>query len=200
MILLERAGASLSRHRIILVGDLINKGPFSLDVLKWTRDQGVECVVGNHELRFLKNAKDGLRLTEPLKELKKQMGSDLSLWLGWIDALPAYIETQDFFVVHGGFHPKLSPTQTSRDILASIRTWNGKDDVLYQQGDPPWYQYYEGKKPVFYGHWALQGLHFEKNTYGLDTGCVYGRKLSGIWTHSKDVVQTPALEAYCSIK
>lgn len=200
MRLLDKAGASLSRQRIVFVGDLINKGPESYKVLQFVRDQGLDCTIGNHELKFLKSTGTPESLPPRLKELKVQMKSDLNLWLGWIDSLPSFIETEHYFVVHGGFHPRTAPHTTPREILATIRTWKGNDAILYQPEDPAWHTYYQGTKSVFYGHWAIQGLHFENNTYGLDSGCVYGRHLTGIWADSKDYVQVPAKKAYCSFR
>lgn len=37
----------------------------------------------------------------------------------------------------------------------------------------PWYDYYQAKKPVIYGHWAADGLRIRPNTIGLDTGCCF---------------------------
>lgn len=197
--LLKAAGASLSRHRVILVGDLINKGPKSFEVLKWVRDHGIETVIGNHELRFLKGIRQGQSLSPSLKELKSQMGEDLDLWFGWMDSIPNFINDKSFWVVHGGFQPGVPPEKTQRSVLATIRTWEGSTKQMYRPGAPAWHDFYKGKKPVFYGHWALQGIHVNHNTYCLDSGCVYGKLLTGIWAGSKKMISVPAREIYCPL-
>ena len=197
MLLMHEAGVSLSRHRVILVGDMINKGPSSLKVLQWVRDQGIETVMGNHELRFLKGVQQQQSLSPQLKQLKTQMGADLNLWLGWMDSLPSFIRDKGFWVVHGGFQPGLSPEKTPRSVLATIRTWEGQGRQMYRPGAPAWHSRWNGKKPVFYGHWALQGLHVNNNTYCLDSGCVYGKFLTGIWAGSKEMVSVAATKVHC---
>lgn len=197
--LLSAASASLSRHRIIFVGDIINKGPKSFKILQWVRDNGVETVIGNHELRFLKGLRQGQSLSPALKELKSQMGKQLDLWVGWIDSFPNFINDRDFWVVHGGFQPGVDPEKTPRSILATIRTWEGSTKQMYRPGAPAWHSFYSGNKPVFYGHWAIQGIHINNNTYCLDSGCVYGKTLTGIWAGEKKMISVPARRAYCPL-
>ncbi len=197
--LLSAAGASLSRHRIILVGDMINKGPKSFQVLKWVRDNGVETVIGNHELRFLKGLRQDQSLSPSLKELKSHLGHQLDLWMGWLDSIPSFIKDKAFWVVHAGFQPGVPPESTPRSVLATIRTWEGASKPMYRPGAPAWHDFYKGKNPVFYGHWALQGVHVNNNTYCLDSGCVYGKSLTGIWAENKNIISAPARKTYCPL-
>ncbi|MEO0335196.1 MAG: metallophosphoesterase, partial [Pseudomonadota bacterium] len=95
--LLALAGWSQSRHDLLLLGDVINKGPLSFEALKWVRENGISTVVGNHEMRFLEGLRQGKSLSPQMKELADQMGADLEDWLQWIDDLPTYLE-RDFSV------------------------------------------------------------------------------------------------------
>ena len=198
--LLQAANVSLVQHQVILVGDLINKGPASLKVLKWARDHQIPSVLGNHELRFLKSLNRETPMPPRLKELKNEMGKTLNHWIQWLQTWPAYIETPNYIVVHGGLEPNRSLNETDPLVLVNIRTWEGSTQQMYRPGAPPWYSFYKGKKPVFYGHWATQGIHIESNTYCLDSGCVYGRSLTGIWAETKEIVQVPARKIYCPVK
>jgi hypothetical protein len=200
MDLLEHAGFSLSRHKLYLVGDLINKGPKSLQTLTWVRDNQIPSVIGNHELRFLEGIIQKKSLSPQMKELADQMGSELENWLAWIDNLPKYIETNEFFIVHGGLIPGEHPSQSDSQYLATLRTWTGKLTQQYFPEAPPWHNFYDGDKFVYYGHFAAQGVHRTKNTLCLDSGCVYGRSLSGTWHQSHDVISIPARKTYCQIR
>lgn len=56
----------------------------------------------------------------------------------------------------------------------------------------PWDQFYKGETLVVHGHWARRGYYRGKRTMGLDSGCVYGGKLTA-WCQEEDrVVQVPA--------
>ena len=45
--------------------------------------------------------------------------------------------------------------------------------------------------PIACGHWSALGLRVEHNFIALDSGCLWGRELSGIWLPSRAVVQVP---------
>ena len=197
--LLKKAKFDLKRDRLILVGDVINRGPKSFEMLKWVKENEVEMVRGNHEQNFLDQVRSGEMIHSFFKDLKKKMGKDLKKWIEWMEKLPFYIEEEEFLVVHAGLKPKTSPKNTNPYILTNIRCWDGVGEDLRDDGmNPPWHKFYKGKKLVIYGHWASQGLRVKDNTVGLDSGCVYGRMLSGIWLPSLEVVQVKARKTYYS--
>ena len=78
----------------------------------------------------------------------------------------------------------------------NIRTWDEKGEDIKSDFNPAWYSYYKNKKTVIYGHWANQGLNVRENTIGLDTGCVYGYKLSGVLFPERKILQVSALKTY----
>ncbi len=198
MALLNKANYKPTAHRLILVGDIINRGPFSLEMLKWVKDRGVEMTRGNHEQAFIKGVKEGGLLSPALMKLKKDMKNNLSQWLEWLEDLPFYIEDENFLVVHAGLVPGEHPKYSDPHLLMNIRTWDGQGKDIKNERNPAWRSFYKGKKTVVYGHWANQGLNVQKNTIGLDTGCVYGHKLSGIFLPERKVLQVSALKNYCS--
>lgn len=196
--LLKKVDYSSKTHRLICVGDIINRGPSSLEMLKWVRDNGVEMVRGNHEQSFIKGVKANSFLNPVQKKLKKDMKKNLEKWLDWMEAIPFYIEEKDFLVVHAGLVPNEHPQYSDPHLLMNIRTWDGKGQDIKSEHNPSWYSLYKKKKLVIYGHWANQGLNVRENTIGLDTGCVYGYKLSGLLLPERKIVQVPSLENYCS--
>ena len=184
------------KFRLIFAGDIINRGPHSLKTLKWIKEEGAEAVRGNHEQAFLRGVRENLPLSQALEQLKRDMGEQLGEWTRWISSWPLYLEEKDFLVVHAGLVPGEHPRRSNPHFLMNIRTWDGAGEDLKSELNPPWYDFYKGKKLAVYGHWACQGLKIRKNTIGLDSGCVYGKQLSGLMLPERRIVQVPALDSY----
>lgn len=192
--LLDKLNYDPKPDRLIFVGDLINKGPDSLGVLRRVRDLKVEVVLGNHELGFLRRTRE--KRDHPLR---KAMGKDVEDWCAWIESWPLFIEDDDFIVVHGGIAPHLPLHQSPAEVLTKIRTWDGVGEDLQDRTNPPWYELYQGEKLVVYGHWADQGLIVRDRVIGLDSGCVYGNELSAVSLPTLEITQVKAAKEYCPI-
>lgn len=173
-LLLEKVQFQVGVDRLILVGDLINKGPHSLGVLQKAYDLRAQVVIGNHELALL----TGHSAARFPREL-----------MAWIKTWPAFIEEKDFIVVHGGIVPGQELSQTPIEQLSKIRLWDEK----------PWFEFYHEQKLVVFGHWAAKGLVWRDNVIGLDTGCVYGKQLSCVVLPGRQLVQVNALNQYAPI-
>ena len=197
--LLKKINYNKKKHRLILVGDIIDKGPRSFDMLKWVKKEGVEAVLGNNEQAFIQNIQKKAPLRPALERLKKEIGQPIKEWVNWLNSWPLYIEEKDFIVVHAGLVPGEHPRHSNPEFLMNIRTWDGKGKDIKDETNPPWYTFYKGKKLVIYGHWAKQGLKIRSNTIGLDSGCVYGKSLSGILLPERKVVQVSALKSYINL-
>lgn len=180
------------QDRVIMLGDLINRGPDPAGVVKLVHEYGFETLMGNHEYHYLSNYKKH----KPYHSLYESIGPELH---EWIRNLPAYIEDEHFIAVHAGLIPELPLSRTHREILLNVRTWDGKGKDMKSPKNPPWYELYTGKRPVIYGHWASQGLTIRHNTMGIDTGCVYGGSLTALILEKRRLVQIPAKEVYKSI-
>ena len=197
MTLLKKACYNSKTHRMILVGDLINKGEKSLKTLKWAYDHKIESVLGNHELNFIQMIEKHLPLPPSFEKLKNEMGSSLHQWIQYLKSWPTYIEEEDFLVVHGGLVPGQHPKESCIEDLVHLRQWNEKTKKrghLDDGNSKPWHDYYTGAKLVVYGHWARQGFFEKKNSIGLDSGCVYGNKLTGIFLPSRTVIQVDSFQ------
>ena len=111
--LLDRAAADHPGFEAWWVGDLVNRGPDSLGVLRRVRalvDAGrARCVLGNHEIGLLMTA-GGLRALRPLDSFGDVLGaSDAAEWLEWLRRLPLLergrMGRQSFAMVHASVHP-----------------------------------------------------------------------------------------------
>ena len=187
--LLKKAGYKRQNMRLILLGDMINRGPDSLKVLQWVKANGAEAVRGNHEQAFIDGLKGKRPLGAILKKLKKDMGGDLKLWREWLEALPFYIEEENWTALHGGLIPGQKPKNSDPHLLMNIRTWDGRGEDIQNPANPAWHSFYKGEKLIVYGLWAAQGLKIKRNSMGLDTGCVYGGALSGLILPERRIVQ-----------
>ena len=195
MSLLKKIDYDKSKHRLILAGDVIARGPYSLKVLEWIRENSIEVVLGNNEYEFLHSVETRTFISRSIKNLAQEMGEKVNQWADWMRTWPIYIEEDGFLVVHAGLVPNKHPKDTDMMDLIHIRTWDHGKASSGTQGIP-WHDLYEDEKLVVYGHWAMQGLKIKENSIGLDSGCVYGKHLSGVWLPERTIVQVPAKKNY----
>jgi len=205
--LLRAAGFNPDRHRLIPLGDTINRGPDNVGVLRLLRDLGAEPILGNHETKLLEVLDHGLdpdwltRRSAPRDLLESAQRES---WLQWIRQWPHWRREHGWIAVHGGLHPSLPLQQTPLPFLVTVRAcdgqgrlppdWDGRTETI-PAGFCPWHHFYTGDDIVLYGHWARQGLHRTRNTLGLDSGCVHGETLSGWWLGSDRIVQVSGLQS-----
>jgi hypothetical protein len=179
--LLRVAGFDRHRHRLALCGDLINRGPDSAGVLELARRLDALTVIGNHEVALL----EGRRSTT-LDEVRRQLGSALDEWLAWIESRPTFVLGDGYILVHAGIAPGKRPEQCTREELTELRTVDGQ----------PWFDFWRGPETVIFGHWAQRGKVDLQLCKGLDTGCVYGGQLTGLWWPRLEWVSVPAHRRY----
>lgn len=189
---LERLLAAVAfvpgRDRLLPVGDLVNKGPDSPGTLALLIRLGAEPVLGNHDLHWLKKAR----------------GVDAAQH-EWLAAQPPVRVFEDVIMVHAGLHPhwdearlaQLSPADV--DYAVNVRYCDAEGRQPAEDWPPPgppfrpWDDFYTGRKRVVFGHWARRGLVVRPQCVGLDSGCVYGGKLSA-WIAEQDrIVQVDGL-------
>ena len=89
--LLEMANFKPDSERLFFVGDLINRGPKPLEVLKLAHRLGASCVLGNHERSFLQHLKKGSQSSDSFSKLKEEMGDQMPFWEECLQSLPLFI-------------------------------------------------------------------------------------------------------------
>ena len=179
--LLEAVGFALGRAQLVPVGDMVNKGPDSEGVLDLLMEVSAQPVLGNHDLHWLERAAG-----KPHHD-------------AWLRAQPVVRVYDDVIAVHGGLHPTWDEARLDALSGADVRyavnvrycAADGRQPARDwpPPGPPfrPWDDFYEGRKRVVFGHWARRGLVIRPQCVGLDTGCVYGGKLSA-WIAEEDRV------------
>lgn len=105
--LLDQLPFQPGRDRLVLVGDLVNRGPRSLETLRWARSAGpaVEMVLGNHDLHLLAVAA-GRRTLRGKDTLDHLLGApDRKDLLAWLASRPFLLHHDPYLFVHAGLHP-----------------------------------------------------------------------------------------------
>lgn len=105
--LLERCRFDPEADRLWLVGDLVNRGPRSLEVLRWARDLGdrVTAVLGNHDAHLLGRA-HGTRPPRSRDTLDAVLGApDRDELIGWLRRRPLLHREGDLALLHAGLLP-----------------------------------------------------------------------------------------------
>lgn len=188
---LLRAVKAGPEDRLISVGDLICKGPRSRRVIEWAMAQkNVECVLGNHELRFLNCRRRGvIPNVKPYDlEVYQEFGAGYEEAMRYIARWPLTVSGPGFLVVHAGFDPREGLEWQSDVQLTTMRK--------LKDTQQPWYEQYRESPLVVFGHWAKPEAVVRKNAIGLDTGCVYGGSLTALILPERRLVSVPARRAY----
>ncbi len=187
--------------RLFAVGDIVGKGPDVPGVLARLRELQASVVLGNHDVALLEAAGAAPAGPRPRhRDYLDALGPERDKWVAWIGSWPYWIDLGDILLVHAGLQPgNPDPAATDPRILTNIRTWDGRGENLNHAGDPPWFACVQPDRVVVFGHWAQRGLVDLPAFKGLDTGCVYGGKLTGWCPEEERFVQVDALRVYSPI-
>jgi len=210
--LLEVAGFRPGDHRLLPVGDTINRGPDAPGVLDLLRETGAEPLLGNHELALLalrgRDAPPNWALRSRSAWHQLQAAERWERDMAWVAAWPLFREGPGWIAVHAGLHPTLPPARTDPAFLTEVRFCDaaGRRPEVPERsptepppGFRPWFEHLNGahaagRRTVVFGHWARRGLEVGPGWWGLDTGCVYGRQLTGLWWPEGRLVQVPSAQ------
>lgn len=180
------------------VGDVLGRGPDPLGCLQRLREFNAQVVRGNHEHFLLQGADCDPDLRSPgHHRYLASLGPESETWLSWIRDWPLWLEQEDLWMVHAGLQPGcIHPQEMRPAVLLSIRTWDGQGQDLQNRDNKPWFDVQSWPKTVVFGHWAQKGLICRPGLIGLDSGCVYGRQLSGWCPEENRVLQVSARKVY----
>ena len=195
--LLNKVGVD-EEDRLICVGDLITKGPANRQVLEFFRQRkNCESVLGNHEYLLLQHHRGQTVELEPahLKTIA-ELGNDFEEYMIWISRWPYYIDLGDYLVVHAGIRPGIRLERQSVTDLTSLRTLDGLRPG--SKNGTPWFEIYKGRKIVIFGHWVFKTPMVRVNVMGIDTGCVYGGRLTSVILPQGRLISVQARKAYAT--
>jgi serine/threonine protein phosphatase 1 len=186
--------------RVVLLGDLVNRGPDSSRVIELARSHRAVSLLGNHEFRLLRFRRTGDR--KNLKEgdldtLAQLRPEDWS----YLEAMPLTFHDPDLntVLVHGGFLPNEPWERQPAEIVTRIQviTREGKPAKRTDAPDaPPWADLWSGPPFVIYGHTPRSEVYKLKWSLGIDTGCVQGGYLTAYELPEKRFLQVKARQRY----
>jgi hypothetical protein len=197
--LLERVAPT--RHdRVILLGDLVNRGPDSAGVIALARRHAHRALLGNHELRLLnyRQTGDPSHLKKADYETLKQLSAND--W-AYLQQMPLTYHLPEFetVLVHAGFMPGRRWRGQPARIVTRIQVV-GPDGEPHKRSEfpeaPHWSEKWLGPPFVLYGHTPRDKPLKTKWTLGIDTGCVQGGTLTACILPGRELVQVPARETY----
>ncbi|MFD3684439.1 polynucleotide kinase-phosphatase [Nocardiopsis sp. NPDC058631] len=188
----------------VFVGDLVDRGPDSPGVLRlvmgMVADGDALCVPGNHEnklVRVLKGAK--LRATHGLAETLEQLGRETEEFragvLAFCDGLVSHLVLDGgrLVVAHAGLKEEYHGRASGR--VRSFALYGETTGETDEYGLPvrlPWAREYRGSAAVVYGHVPTAKAEWLNNTICLDTGCVFGGKLTALRYPERELVEVDA--------
>jgi len=186
--------------RLVLLGDLVNRGPDSCKVLDLAREVGAISLLGNHELRLLKYRRTGDKkyLKEhDLDTFERLRPQD---WTYLENMLLTFEERElNTVLVHGGFLPNIPWQKQPAEVITRIQvvSENGEPAKRAEDPDAPaWADLWMGPPFVIYGHTPRPEIYKLKWSVGIDTGCVMGGLLTACVLPEKRFFQVKARSAY----
>ncbi|MFD7431930.1 polynucleotide kinase-phosphatase [Streptomyces sp. NPDC059818] len=204
-------GAHPEGRTAVFVGDLVDRGPDSPGVLRrvmsMVTDGNALCVPGNHENklgRYLKGRKvqptHGLAKTIEQLEREDARGPEFREQVTeFIDGLVSHyvLDGGRLVVCHAGlpekYHGRTSGRVRSHALYGDT---TGETDEFGLPVRYPWAEEYRGRAAVVYGHTPVPTTSWVNNTICLDTGAVFGGKMTALRWPERELVDVPAEQVW----
>ncbi|MFE3636170.1 polynucleotide kinase-phosphatase [Streptomyces sp. NPDC059168] len=188
----------------VFVGDLVDRGPNTPGVLRrvmsMTASGNALCVPGNHENKYGRHLKGrNVRHTHGLAETVEQMADESEEFKAevgrFLDGLVSHyvLDGGRLVVCHAGlpekYHGRTSGRVRSHALYGET---TGETDEFGLPVRYPWAEDYRGRAAVVYGHTPVPEATWLNNTICLDTGAVFGGKLTALRWPERELVDVPA--------
>lgn len=195
--LLDASGIS-DDDTIISIGDLLDKGSNPLAVLRFFQDTpNATSLLGNHDQKHLRVMRGEIKPRIPQLITHWRLGKSYPDALALFAALPLFIDLPDALLVHAFYEPTIPLDQQQTRVLVGTP---GAEEYLKKTYERPWYDLYDGDKPIIVGHRDYSSMEkpfiIDGRVYGLDTRCVYGGAMTGLVVPDWRFVRVPAKRNY----
>jgi protein phosphatase len=195
-------------RKAVFVGDLVDRGPRVVDVLQIAMDMvqagSALCVPGNHDVKLLrhlngKNVKLAHGLAETLEQLEPEPDEFKTRVKKFIDALVSHYVFDDgkLVVAHAGLKEELQGRGSGTvRAFALFGETTGETDEFGLPVRYNWAAEYRGRATVVYGHTPVPEAEWLNGTINIDTGCVFGGKLTALRYPEMESVSVVAKAVY----
>jgi protein phosphatase len=201
-------GAHHDGRRAIFVGDLVDRGPDTPGVLRLVMGMVAAgdafCVPGNHENKLLRALRGrNVQVTHGLVESLAQLAAETDQFRAdaerFMDGLVSHyvLDGGRLVVSHAGLTERYQgrASRRVREFCLYGQT-TGETDEYGLPVRYPWAQEYRGEAMVLYGHTPIPAPEWVNNTLCLDTGCVFGGRLTALRYPERELVSVPAAKVY----
>jgi protein phosphatase len=195
-------------RKVIFLGDLVDRGPKIVAALRLVMgmvEAGTAlCIPGNHDVKLLqklrgKDVKIAHGLADSIAQLENESPELKSKVVEFLDGLISHYVLDDgrLVVAHAGMKEEMQGRGS-----AAIRSFalfgetTGETDEFGLPVRYNWAADYRGKAMVVYGHTPVGEPQWLNRTINIDTGCVFGGKLTALRYPEKELVSVPAHRTY----
>ena len=196
-------------RRAVFLGDLVDRGPASPQVLRlvmsMVRDGSALCVPGNHDIKLLRHL-NGKKVTvnHGLDETLAQLENEPAAFGGqvrqFLDGLVSHyvLDGGKLVVAHAGLTEDMQGRGSGAvRAFALFGESTGEIDEFGLPVRYEWAREYRGRALVVYGHTPVPDPEWLNNTIDIDTGCVFGGRLTALRYPERELVTVPAAQVYC---
>ncbi|MDX2035258.1 MAG: polynucleotide kinase-phosphatase [Isosphaeraceae bacterium] len=210
-------GGSVYAHpagrKAVFLGDLVDRGPRILDTVRLVRNMVAHgsalCVPGNHDMKLLKklrgkNVQVTHGLADTLEEIDSLPEADRENFrtglADFLDGLVSHyvLDGGNLVVAHAGMKQEMQGRGSGRvRDFALYGETTGEIDEFGLPIRHDWAKEYRGRAAVVYGHTPVPEPDWLNHTVDIDTGCVFGGKLTALRYPEREFVSVPAARIYC---
>ena len=195
-------------RKAVFVGDLVDRGPGVVNVLKlvmsMVADDSALSVAGNHESKLVRklkgrNVQVSHGLAESLEQLEEESPAFRQQATEFLDGLISHyvLDGGNLVVAHAGMKEEYQGRASARvrDFCLYGET-TGETDEWGLPVRADWAANYRGKASVVYGHTPVTEPTWLNRTINVDTGCVFGGRLTALRYPENELVSVPAARVY----
>ena len=195
-------------RRPIFLGDLVDRGPKVVDCLRLAMDTVADgtalCVPGNHETKLLRHLR-GRRVTlthglgETVAQLEAASPAFRDRVAEFIDGLVSHyvFDAGRLAVAHAGMkHEMMNRSSGAVREFALYGETTGETDEFGLPVRYDWASEYRGDAAIVYGHTPVAEPAWVNGTICIDTGCVFGGRLTALRYPERELVSVPAAKTY----
>jgi protein phosphatase len=200
-------------RKAFFVGDLVDRGPRVLDVVRIARNMiesgDALCVPGNHDMKLLRKLRGkNVQITHGLAETMAEIEAlpdeirepFCKVLADFLDGLVSHYVLDDgkLVVAHAGMKEEMQGRGSgSVREFALYGETTGETDEFGLPVRYNWAAEYRGSATVVYGHTSVPEPEWLNRTVNVDTGCVFGGKLTALRYPEREFVSVPARHTYC---